>query len=71
MLFRSILVGVEGEGPTATFTFKGEKVGELPDLPPFETAEIGAGDEPGPTDVPRSTGDDGEAGSAGAVAPPA
>ena len=33
-----VLVDVEGEGPTATFTFEGQKVGELPDLPPFETA---------------------------------
>jgi ATP-dependent Clp protease ATP-binding subunit ClpC len=57
-----VLVGVEGEGPTATFTFEGQKVGELPDLPPFEAAEIG-GAEPadGPddsgsgTDVPKST----------------
>ena len=29
-----VLVDVEGEGPTATFTFSGQKVGELPDLPP-------------------------------------
>ena len=36
-----VLVDVEGEGPTATFTFQGQKVGELPDLPPFETAEVG------------------------------
>ena len=32
-----VLVDVDGEGPTATFTFEGQKVGELPDLPPFET----------------------------------
>ncbi|GAB2971591.1 ATP-dependent Clp protease ATP-binding subunit [Nocardioides montaniterrae] len=32
-----ILVGVEGEGAAATFTFKGQKVSELPDLPPLET----------------------------------
>jgi ATP-dependent Clp protease ATP-binding subunit ClpC len=55
-----VLVGVEGEGPTATFTFEGQKVGELPDLPPFETAEIGGApevegpdDSDGPIDVPR------------------
>ena len=36
-----VLVDVEGEGPTATFTFSGQKVGELPDLPPFETAGVG------------------------------
>ena len=63
-----VLVGVEGEGPTATFTFEGQKVGELPDLPPFEPAEIGAGldvDEPGPTDVPRAPGGDAEGGQQG------
>jgi ATP-dependent Clp protease ATP-binding subunit ClpC len=56
-----VLVGVEGEGPTATFTFEGQKVGVLPDLPPLETAGIdiareteGPDDEAGPTDVPRS-----------------
>ena len=57
-----VLVDVEGEGPTATFTFEGQKIGELPDLPPFETAEVAAADVPpteGPddsdsgTDVPR------------------
>ena len=32
-----VLVGIEGEGPTATFTFKGEPKSELPDLPPIET----------------------------------
>src|SRR6476660_3719729 len=62
-----VLVGVEGEGPTATFTFEGQKVGALPDLPPFETAGIelapgegltGEGDEPGPVDVPKSTDND-------------
>ena len=35
-----VLVDVEGEGPTATFTFKGQKVGELPDLPPLETVAV-------------------------------
>jgi len=58
-----VLVDVEGEGPGATFTFKGQKVSALPDLPPFETAEVATGDLPpleGPddsdsgTDVPRS-----------------
>jgi ATP-dependent Clp protease ATP-binding subunit ClpC len=61
-----VLVGVEGEGPTASFTFEGQKVGELPDLPPFETAGVEVGDslgdpteeEPGPIDVPKSGGDD-------------
>ena len=57
-----VLVDVEGEGTTAKFTFDGQKVGELPDLPPFETVEIGAAeasvegpdDSEGPIDVPRS-----------------
>ena len=57
-----VVVGVEGEGPTAKFTFDGQKVGELPDLPPFETAGVELGDalgdpteeDPGPIDVPRS-----------------
>ena len=65
-----VLVDVEGEGPTATFTFEGQKVGELPDLPPFETADVapalgpdpirGEGDEatPGPTDVEKTAGTD-------------
>jgi ATP-dependent Clp protease ATP-binding subunit ClpC len=65
-----VLVGVEGEGPTAQFTFKGQKVGVLPDLPPFETADVGLADPvlddpirgegddatPGPTDIEKSTG---------------
>src|SRR5918996_572598 len=37
---QTVQVDVEGEGPTAKFTFRGQKVGELPDLPPFETAEV-------------------------------
>ena len=37
-----VLVDVEGEGATATFTFHGQKMGELPDLPPFETADVDA-----------------------------
>jgi ATP-dependent Clp protease ATP-binding subunit ClpC len=60
-----VVVDVDpGEGPgnsTATFTFAGQKVGELPDLPPFETAGVdvareteGPDDEAGPVDVPRS-----------------
>ena len=54
-----MLVDVEGEGLTATFTFKGQKVGELPDLPPLET--VGAIDdegETGPIDIPKSAGSD-------------
>jgi ATP-dependent Clp protease ATP-binding subunit ClpC len=63
-----VLVDVEGEGPEATFTFKGQKMAELPDLPPFETAAVEAGreageggevtegpdDTEGPRDVPRA-----------------
>src|SRR6188768_3095146 len=53
-----VLVGVEGEGPTATFTFQGQKVGVLPDLPPFETAEVapaeGPDDSDSGTDLPRA-----------------
>jgi ATP-dependent Clp protease ATP-binding subunit ClpC len=66
-----VLVDVEGEGPTAAFTFHGQKVGVLPDLPPFETAEVGGHGDPadetdGPTDVPKAKGADGE-GQAGAA----
>ncbi|WP_300611830.1 ATP-dependent Clp protease ATP-binding subunit [Corynebacterium sp.] len=61
-----VLVDVEGEAPNQTFTFLGQKVGVLPDLPPFETAEVGSGEAPaegpddseGPTDVPKSAGTD-------------
>ena len=61
-----VLVDVEGEGPTATFTFHGQKMGEFPDLPPLETADVeaspsgeaapieGPDDSEGPTDVPRA-----------------
>ncbi|MFT3873948.1 MAG: ATP-dependent Clp protease ATP-binding subunit [Nocardioides sp.] len=38
-----VLVDVEGEGAEATFTFSGQKVAELPDLPPFETADVDLG----------------------------
>jgi ATP-dependent Clp protease ATP-binding subunit ClpC len=59
-----ILVDVEGEGPGATFTFKGQKVSALPDMPPFETADVigdgesaieGPDDSAGPIDVEKST----------------
>jgi ATP-dependent Clp protease ATP-binding subunit ClpC len=61
-----VLVDVEGEGPNAKFTFVGQKLGDLPDLPPFETAEVASGEAPvegpddseGPTDIPKSTGSD-------------
>src|SRR5690349_145319 len=57
-----VLVDVDGEGPTASFTFEGQKVSELPDMPPLETTAIEGGlDGPatpmggdGPTDVPRT-----------------
>ena len=49
-----VLVDVEGEGPTPKFTFQGQKVGELPDLPPFETADVA----PAPADPVRGEGDD-------------
>jgi len=57
------LVDVDGEGPEATFTFAGQKVGVLPDLPPFETAEVAASDAAplegpddtdGPIDIPKA-----------------
>src|SRR5215203_5372896 len=54
-----VLVDVEGEGVAAKFTFKGQKVGVMPDLPPLETVDVavsadpvrGEGDDatPGPT----------------------
>ena len=47
-----VLVDVEGEGATASFTFYGQKMGELPDLPPFETAEVAVGDVRQPADGP-------------------
>ena len=62
-----VLVDVEGEGPTATFTFKGQKVGTLPDAPPLEAADVlgsteghapAEGEEPGPTDITKSGTDD-------------
>jgi ATP-dependent Clp protease ATP-binding subunit ClpC len=58
-----VLVDIEGEGPTATFTFKGQKVSALPDMPPFETADLlgdseppleGPDDSAGPIDVEKS-----------------
>ncbi|HET8961840.1 AAA family ATPase, partial [Nocardioides sp.] len=63
-----VLVDVDGEGPNAKFTFVGQKIGDLPDLPPLETAEVGGLPEEaeGPKDVPKSQGGEGE-GSAGAA----
>jgi ATP-dependent Clp protease ATP-binding subunit ClpC len=43
-----VLVGVEGEGAARTFTFKGQKVAALPDVPPLEPAGASEpGDEGG------------------------
>ncbi|HET6627485.1 MAG TPA: AAA family ATPase, partial [Nocardioidaceae bacterium] len=39
-----VLVGVEGEGPEAQFTFAGTQKTELPDLPPIEAATTGDSD---------------------------
>ena len=56
-----VLVGVEGEGPAATFTFKGQKNSTVPDMPPLETVDaegtpvVGPDDTEGPTDVPKAT----------------
>ena len=58
-----------GEGPTAEFTFVGQKVGEVPDLPPLETVAVeppsgpsgrgeGEDETPGPTDVEKAAGTD-------------
>ena len=47
-----VLIDVEGEGPTATFTFQGQKVGTLPDVPPFETADMGKVDPTAETEGP-------------------
>jgi ATP-dependent Clp protease ATP-binding subunit ClpC len=38
-----VLVDIEGEGASATFTFRGQKVSPLPDLPPLETASVERG----------------------------
>ena len=54
-----VLVGVEGEGPAATFTFEGQKNSTVPDMPPLETVDAegapveGPDDTVGPTDVPK------------------
>jgi ATP-dependent Clp protease ATP-binding subunit ClpC len=64
-----VLVDVEGEGEAAAFTFHGQKMAELPDLPPLETVAVepspgpagrGEGDEetPGPADVEKAAGTD-------------
>jgi ATP-dependent Clp protease ATP-binding subunit ClpC len=35
-----VLVDVEGSGPSATFTFTGQKAAPVPDVPPLETAGL-------------------------------
>ena len=55
-----VLVDVDGDGPDAAFTFHGQKVGGVPDLPPLETVDAegvpieGPDDTEGPVDVPRT-----------------
>jgi ATP-dependent Clp protease ATP-binding subunit ClpC len=50
-----VLVDVEGEGPARAFTFKGQKISALPDVPPLETAGAPeASEEGGAPDVPKS-----------------
>ena len=56
-----VLVDVEGEGPAAKFTFRGQKNSTVPDMPPLETVDaegtpvVGPDDTEGPTDVPKTT----------------
>jgi ATP-dependent Clp protease ATP-binding subunit ClpC len=47
-----VLVGVEGEGAEAGFSFKGSAKGELPDSPPLEPVG-GPDDSEGPVDVTK------------------
>ncbi|QIX28176.1 ATP-dependent Clp protease ATP-binding subunit [Nocardioides sp. JQ2195] len=60
-----VLVDVDGPGDDASFTFKGQKVGALPDSLPLEPADIvpgdvigetseGPDDSDGPVDVPKA-----------------
>ncbi|WP_460810513.1 ATP-dependent Clp protease ATP-binding subunit [Nocardioides salsibiostraticola] len=62
-----VLVGVDGDGPKASFTFEGQKMGEMPDMPPLEAAEVAAGiealEDDGPPDVPKAPGTGTEGGS--------
>ena len=48
-----VLVGVEGEGTEAQFTFEGSAKGELPDSPPLEHVG-GPDDSEGPVDIPKN-----------------
>jgi ATP-dependent Clp protease ATP-binding subunit ClpC len=47
-----VLVGVEGEGSEAQFTFEGSLKGRLPDSPPLEHVG-GPDDSDGPVDIPK------------------
>ncbi|GAB3264351.1 ATP-dependent Clp protease ATP-binding subunit [Alteromonas gracilis] len=55
-----VLVDVEGEGPSATFTFKGEARSEVPDSLPVpvgaaeEEPTEGPDDSDGPVDIPKN-----------------
>ena len=48
-----VLVGVEGEGAEAQFTFKGSHKGSLPDSPPLEPVG-GPDDSEGPVDIAKN-----------------
>jgi ATP-dependent Clp protease ATP-binding subunit ClpC len=48
-----VLVGVEGEGAEARFTFEGSVKGELPDAPPLEPVG-GPDDSDGPVDITKA-----------------
>ena len=48
-----VLVGVEGEGTEAQFTFEGSVKGELPDSPPLEIVG-GPDDSEGPVDITKN-----------------
>ncbi len=50
-----VLVGVEGEGTEAKFTFEGSVKGELPDSPPLEVEVVGGPDDSeGPVDISKT-----------------
>ena len=48
-----VLVGVEGEGTEAQFSFQGSHKGSLPDAPPLEPVG-GPDDSEGPVDIPKN-----------------
>jgi len=53
-----VVVDVEGVGEAAQFTFVGQKVSAMPDLPPFVTADVDAGPAIGPDGAPVEGPDD-------------